>query len=310
MSERTHRQLRTLSTGLVVYGVVGIILAVVMLGAVVAISGRLDSLAGRVSDRLGTISTTVDKTATALDRAASTSGSFAATIGQAGPTLQKVDSSLGEVIATLRELETTAAAVSFLGQTPLASLSGRFGTIADQLETLQGQVSTLGGNLADNQANLAALGTSLTDLAAQLRQVNEILGSGEIEASLGEIVSLVRLALALLAVWFAVPAIAALVVRGLAPPSARGGRLGERLGGRRGLTGQNAEVGPPQSSRRLEPDPGSVAIPMILRRWTSANGKRPASRRSVSQRTRTLVIGMNGGSVLSTNAVSDASSWR
>jgi hypothetical protein len=210
MNARTHRQLRTVSTGLLAYGVVGVVLAIVLLGAVVVISSRLDSLAGRISDRVATVSATVDKTATALEHAGSTSGSFAVTIGQAGPTLQNVDATLGEVVATLKDLQTTAATVSFLGQTPLASLSDRFGKIADQLATLQGQVSTLGSNLADNQANLTALGTSLTDLATQLRSIDDILGSGQIESSLADMVSVVRLALLLVAVWFAVPAIAAL----------------------------------------------------------------------------------------------------
>ena len=143
MSERTQRQLRTLSTGLVVYGVVGIVLAVVLLGAVVAISRRLDSLAGRLSDRLETISQTVDKTA---DRARRTRrrprASFATTLDQAGP-----DAPAGRHARSARwsprcaSSRPTAAAVTILGQTPLASLSDRFGRIADQLETLQGQVA-------------------------------------------------------------------------------------------------------------------------------------------------------------------------
>jgi len=210
MTDRTTHQLRTLSTGLIVYGVVGIVLAVVMLGAVVAVGNRLDGIAGKMSSRLTTISATVDRTATALEHAGTTSQSFAGTLDQAGPTLTQVDTALSDVVSTLQELQTTSAALTFLGQQPLASLSGRFGQIATQLGTLQTQVGTLGSNLGDNKTNLVALGASLTDLAGQLRQVDDVLGSGEIESSLSDIVTVVRAALALLAVWFAVPAIAAL----------------------------------------------------------------------------------------------------
>ncbi|MGZ5374282.1 MAG: hypothetical protein ACXWXC_09950, partial [Aeromicrobium sp.] len=90
------------------------------------------------------------------------------------------------------------------------SLADRFGRVAGQVETLQAQVGTLGENLATNRSSLASLGTSMTDLASQLRQVSQVLSSGEIEDSLREMVSIIRWTLGLLAIWFAVPAIGAL----------------------------------------------------------------------------------------------------
>ena len=192
MSPQSNRLLRRLSTGLVVYGAVGIVLAVLMIGAIVVLTGQLDTTVRRVSDNLDTISATVDKTATALDQSSSTSASFAATIGQAGPTLQKVDDTLSATVTTLHELESTAAGVSILGQTPLASLASRF------------------GSLADNQTNLVALGASLSDVAVQLRQVDAILGSGEIQDSLGTTVAVIRWLMVLLVVMFAVPALVAI----------------------------------------------------------------------------------------------------
>ena len=210
MSTQTQRLLHRLSTGLLVYGAIGVVLAVVMSGAIVGLTGRLDAVVGRVSDNLGTISTTVDKTATALDRASSTSTSFAATIGQATPALQKVDDTVAGMIVTLRDLEATSAAASFLGQSPLASVAGRLSSVADSLATLHGEISTLDGSMADNQANLAGLGTSLSDVAVQLRGVDAILGSGEIQSSLGDTVAVIRWTMLLLAVMFAAPAVAAL----------------------------------------------------------------------------------------------------
>jgi hypothetical protein len=101
--------------------------------------------------------------------------------------------------------------LTIFGQTPLTSLADRFGRVAGQVETLQAQVGTLGENLATNKSNLSSLETSMTDLATQLREVGQVVSSGEIEDSLREIVSIIRWTLGLLAIWFAVPAIASLV---------------------------------------------------------------------------------------------------
>ena len=210
MSDRTQRQLKTLSNGLVVYGVIGIVLTIVLLGATATIGSRLESLSTRLTDRLETISATIDKTATTLETAGSTSGSFSSTIQQGATTIGQVNATLGEVVTAVHEIQAAASTLSILGQNPLASLSARFGTVATQLETLQSKVGELGGNLGDNQSKLSELGSRTTELATQLRLVSQVLSSGEIEDSLNEIVSVVRLALGLLAVWFAVPAIAAL----------------------------------------------------------------------------------------------------
>ena len=210
MSDRTDRQLRTASNGLVIYGIVGIVLTVALLGISFAIGSRLESLSDRLTGRLDTISQTIDKTATTLERASTTSGSVTSTIQQGVTTIDKVDATLGEVVGALRGLQTAASTLSIFGQTPLSSISDQFGKIANQLEALKGQVDTLTGNLGNNQSTLGALGASMTDLVAQLHQVSDVLRSGDIEDSLREIVSIIRWSLSLLAIWFAVPAIVAL----------------------------------------------------------------------------------------------------
>ena len=210
MSDRTHRQLKTVSNGLLAYGIVGIVLTVILLGITVTVGSRLDTLSSRLTSRLETISVTIDKTATTLEAAGSTSGSFSSTIAQGATTIGQANATLGEVVTAVKDLQAGAATLSILGQTPLSSLSDRFGRIATQLETLQGRIGELGTNLGSNQDNLTTLGSRMTDLATQLRAVSDVLASGEIEDSLSEIVSVVRLALGLLAIWFAVPAIAAL----------------------------------------------------------------------------------------------------
>ena len=210
MNERTSRQLEVLSKGSIAYGAIGLVMAVVLLVVVVVVGARLDALSGRLGDRLGTVAQTLERTATTLDRASATSLGFGATVDQAVPTLVQVDTSLGEVGSTLREAQVEMAAVSLLGQQPLLALSDRLGRVATNVDTLRTEMSTLGVNLAANKANLVELGTSLSDLASQLRQADQVVASGEIESSLGDVVGIVRLSLALLAIWFAVPAAGAL----------------------------------------------------------------------------------------------------
>ncbi|MDP9483033.1 MAG: hypothetical protein M3P84_07405, partial [Chloroflexota bacterium] len=203
MNERTSRQLRLLSNGSIAYGAIGLVMAVVLLGVVFVVGGRLDGLAVRLGDRLGTVAQTLERTAVTLERAGATSLGFGVTVEQAVPTLVQVDVSLGEVGSTLRESQAEMGAVNILGQRPLAALSDRLGRVATTVDTLRTQVSSLGVNLAANKANLVELGTGLTDLAAQIRRADEVVASGEIESSLGEVVGIVRLSLALLAIWFA-----------------------------------------------------------------------------------------------------------
>ena len=160
MSDRTHRQLKTVSNGLLVYGIVGIVLTVILLGITVTVGSRLDTLSSRLTSRLETISVTIDKTATTLESAGSTSGSFSSTIAQGATTIGQANATLGEVVTAIRDLQTVASTLSILGQTPLSSLSNRFGTIATQLETLQGRVGELGTNLGSNS------GTSLRERAS------------------------------------------------------------------------------------------------------------------------------------------------
>lgn len=206
----TAPRLRRLSRGAIAYGVIEIVLAVVLVLSELLLAARLDSIVGRVSNRLASVSATVDTTAIALDAAADAAHSFSGTIDQVQPTLNEVETTLVELTSTLRDLETDLGTISIIGQRPFAGASQRIGQLSDRLESLHARIGGLGSTLADNEAKLAALGDSLSALATQLRSVNGELGSGEIEAGLSELVGILRIALVLLAAWFAVPAIASL----------------------------------------------------------------------------------------------------
>ncbi len=207
----TRRRLRTLSTGLIVYGVIGIVLTVVLLGGELLLSSRMEVVALRVTTQLGNVATTLDKTATSLDAAADASTGFAVTIEQSAPTLHQVDDTISTMAPTLRQLQVALGGVSILGASPFGAAGEKLGSVATQLEGLQGQVSLLADNLTKNKTTLVALGASLNDLATQLRGTRDTLDSGLVEESLADMIGIVRLSIALLALWFAVPAVAALL---------------------------------------------------------------------------------------------------
>lgn len=206
-----RRRLRTLSTGLIVYGVVGIVLTIVLLGGELMLTSRMESVALRVTTQLAHVGDTLDKTATSLEAAGDASTGFAVTIEQAAPTLHQVDDTIATMAPTLRQLQVTLGGVSLLGATPFGAAGEKLGQVATQLEGLQGQVSLLADNLTTNKGTLITLGASLKDLATQLRSTRDTLGSGVVEDSLADLIGIVRLAIGLLAVWFAVPAVAALL---------------------------------------------------------------------------------------------------
>ena len=112
---------------------------------------------------------------------------------------------------TLRQLQVALGGVSILGGTPFGAAGEKLGAMATQLEGLQGQVSLLADNLTQNKTTLVALGASLKDLATQLRTATDTIGSGVVEESLADMIGIVRLSIALLALWFAVPAVASLL---------------------------------------------------------------------------------------------------
>ncbi len=206
----TAHRLRRLSRGAIAYGAVGIVLAVVLVLSELLLAARLDSIVARVSNRLASVATTVEATASALDAAADAAHSFSATVDQVQPTLEEVETTLVELTSTLRDLETNLGTISIIGQQPFSGAAQRIGQVGDRLESLHARIGGLGDSLPDNEAKLTALGDSLTALATQLRSVNAQLGSGEIEEGLSELVGILRIALFLLAAWFAVPAIASL----------------------------------------------------------------------------------------------------
>jgi hypothetical protein len=202
--------LRRLSTGLLVYGTIGTILAIVGLVALLYVGGRIGGLADRASAQVETLGATVDDAATALIDAGATAGSFATTLEQTPDTVRQAAVTIASVRTTLLTIQSQLSAIQILGNTPFGGIADQFGTIAEQLTGLDTRLDDLATNLGDNRDKLRANAISLTALGHRLQLVAAQLRTGVVEDSLDDVRIIVTVLGAVLVMWTAVPAIGAL----------------------------------------------------------------------------------------------------
>jgi len=202
--------LQRLSTGLIVYGLIGILVAIIGLGALVWANGRIATLSDRVSTSVTQLATTMDRTAAVLHDASATASSFNDTLDRTTEGVSSAAQTIVSVRTNLQALDSAMHAVSILGVSPLGPPANSVGGIATSLEGLDTRLTAISDSLSANHDKLAAnamslgaLGDSTADLAARLR-------SGTVEDSPGDVQAIVSVVLLLFALWSAVPAVGAL----------------------------------------------------------------------------------------------------
>lgn len=202
--------LRRASTGLLLYGAVGLVVAALGLAALAWTGGRLASLADRTGTQVEALAQTLDASGTTLTDAATTSVSFAVTLERTPPSVRQAAQTVANLKANLRLTADQLAAISIFGSQPLGQVAGVFGQMAADLDGLDTRLdliaSDLEGNrdaLLTNAASLRALGQKLDGIAADLR-------GGFVSDSFADVSGvLTLLALALILVT-ALPAVGAL----------------------------------------------------------------------------------------------------
>lgn len=216
--------LRRLATGLIVYGLVGLVVAVIGLGVMLSTVDRVGRLSSGLStevDRMGEI---LDRTSVALDEASDTAASFGGTIDRTGPTVRQAASAVRAIVPRLRDLESRANAINIFGSQPLAPLGLLFGEIATELDGLDGQLDGIADELARNRSVLDTNAASLGELATEVRALGQRLPEASTEEPLVNVRVPLMIAIALLVVWAGVPAAGALALglwlRRLIPRSA------------------------------------------------------------------------------------------
>lgn len=204
--------LRRLSGGLLIYGAIGLALAIVGLLAMVYVGNRIGSLADSTAERVETLVLTVEDAATVLTDAGSTAVSFAATLERTPPTVRQAAATVESMRQTLLTIESQLDAFSILGSQPLANVADQFGRIATDLEGLDTRLELIATDLEDNKAKLLTNAASLTALGERLDAIADDLRTGFIEDGLDDVRVIVTILALLLVMWTAVPAVGALLL--------------------------------------------------------------------------------------------------
>ena len=204
--------LRRLSAALLIYGAVGVVLAVFCLVGMLYVGNRVGSLADSTGERVETLVGTVEDTATVLKDAGSTALSFANTLERTPPTVRQAATTVENMRQTLLTIQSQLGQFTILGSRPLGNVADQFGRIASDLEGLDTRLGLIATDLEDNRDKLLENSRSLTALGERLDTVAEDLASGFIEDSLDDVRLLISVIAVLLVVWTALPAIGALIV--------------------------------------------------------------------------------------------------
>ena len=188
---------RPLAWALIAYGLLGI--ALLVSGALYGLemAGRIERLATAAD---GTLAAAARSTRAASDSFASVDAS-----------LSESEASADEAAALAREASGTldslsiAMRISVLGAQPLLPLADEFATSADQAAELAETLDAVGGSLGGTRTDVAVIGVELDTLS---RELDALRGSGEADAGPPPL----RLFVALLLGWLAIPAVAALLI--------------------------------------------------------------------------------------------------
>ena len=196
---------RRLGTGMVLFGLAGVLMAgivavALILGAVAArdLDTRLEADQARIAASLTRLSVTMESLATTTGNAGATLVTSSEAMADARDVL---DTAAGSTVALAEALD-----ISILGSQPFAQASERLQNLALSISTFQGKAESLAINLHQNAADADVMTDQIRQLKGQVTELaSRIAGFDRI----GEIVNLVLggIVLAgLLTAWIAIGA--------------------------------------------------------------------------------------------------------
>lgn len=204
--------LERLSRGLIAYGVIGLVVAAIGVGALVWVGVRIGDVRGETGTTVAQLATTMERTAAALHDASGTAQTFSQTLDQAATALPAVSTQIAGVRTDLTALEQQLRSVDIFGAKPLSSAADAVSRIAVSLGGLDTQLSLAAVALTANRDALAANATSLGKLGDSAAAVTGRLRSGVIEDSLGDVQLVIVIMLLVFTALSVVPAVGALVL--------------------------------------------------------------------------------------------------
>lgn len=202
--------LRRLATGLIVYGLIGLVLAVVAVFAVVWAGSRLAAVGGRVETQIAAVVETLDRTSVALADAGTSATSFSVTMERTPPVVRQTAQAIADVRSDLRSAENQFSQIEILGRRPLGGVADAFGRMAANLDGLDERLDLIATDLESNRTALLANATSLSALGARLGLVADDLRGGAVEEGFADLRSSATILVLVLLVWMTLPAFGAL----------------------------------------------------------------------------------------------------
>jgi hypothetical protein len=193
-----------LANGLIAYGVIGLILALIAALALAWAGGRFASLGDRIETQAAAIADTLDASAAALQDASSSATSFAVTLER------QVAAALGDVETSLQSISSQLAAIDILGRQPLAGTAERVNNMASALDGLDTRLGLVAGDLEGNRNALLANSASLGALSEQLASVADQLRSEGLATALADIRAVLVVFGLILLTWIVLPSAGAL----------------------------------------------------------------------------------------------------
>ncbi len=198
--------LRRLSTGLIAYGLIGIVLALVGAFALSWVGGRVGAVADRTGEQVGSIVSTLDETAIVLGSMGTSATSFSGTLERTPPAVRQTAATVANLRANLVLVQGQLAAINILGARPLADAANLFGQMATDLDGLDARLEVIAADLDANREALLDNSTKLQSLGTELDGVADDLRAGSIEESLADVQLILVVLSALLVVWALLPA--------------------------------------------------------------------------------------------------------
>jgi hypothetical protein len=161
---------RRLGTGMLVFGLAGVLMA-----GVIAVALVLGAFSARnLDDRLGADQARI---AASLTRLSATMESLAITMDNAGTTLETSSAAMGDAQTVLETASASmlslsgALNISILGSTPFAGAAQNLEELARTIATFEGKATTLGVNLHQNSVDAGTMTAQVRDLKTQLNEL-------------------------------------------------------------------------------------------------------------------------------------------
>ncbi len=206
VGDRTR--LRRLGNGLIAYGAIGLVIAILGLVALMWVAGRIDALADRARAQVDSVIATLDEAANVMTVAGTSAGSFSGTLDTTASAVSQAADTVRAVGPRLTDVEAQFRSINILGNQPLSSAADLVSEIKTGLEGLDTKLDLVSGSLLENRTSLDRSAATLASLGVRFGSLADRLRTGI--GTVADVQAIVTLALLVFTAWTAVPAVGAL----------------------------------------------------------------------------------------------------